>query len=275
MTPSAAPPPPPEHATVTDDDVVVGEGVALDLPAAGVGLRLLSGFLDVAATGLVLVGAVLLATVATADVDLALQTAATILATVASLLVWPVLWETASGGRSPGRFALGLRVVRDDGGPITAQHAFVRALLGVVEIWLTSGALALLTVLLHPRGKRLGDLAAGTYVVRTRVPLRWRGGPGLSPALAGWATTADVGPLPVGLGVAVREVLTRSRDLDPTSFDRVTAALAAQVAPHVSPAPPPGTRPADFLAGVLAVRRERDRARLARDADLRRRLVGR
>ena len=57
--------------------------------------------------------------------------------------------------------ALGLRVVRDDGGPIRFRHALVRGLVGVVEIWLTVGAVALVVSLASSQGKRLGDFLAG------------------------------------------------------------------------------------------------------------------
>ena len=86
-------------------------------------------------------------------------------------LVVPTTVETLSRGRSLGKLACGLRTVRDDAGPISFQHAFVRALIGFVEIYAFTGAPAFFSALLSTKGKRLGDHAAGTYVVRERVRL--------------------------------------------------------------------------------------------------------
>ena len=95
---------------------------------------------------------------------------ATLVGTVAVFVVVPTTLETLTRGQSLGKLALGLRTVRDDAGPISFQHAFVRALVGVVEIWVFTGVPAFFCALVTPRGKRLGDFAAGTYVVRERVP---------------------------------------------------------------------------------------------------------
>ena len=78
-------------------------------------------------------------------------------------------------GRTIGKFVLGTRTVRDDAGPISFHHAFVRHLVAVVEIWVFSGVPALVSALVSPKGKRLGDYAAGTYVVRDRFRCGCRG----------------------------------------------------------------------------------------------------
>ncbi len=67
--------------------------------------------------------------------------------------------------------ACGLRVVRDDGGPIRFRHALVRGAMGVVEILMTFGVVACVVVAgLRARGGGIGDVFAGTLVVRERVP---------------------------------------------------------------------------------------------------------
>src|SRR5919112_957635 len=81
-------------------------------------------------------------------------------------VVVPTTVETLTRGRSLGKVAAGIRIVRDDGGPVRFRHALIRALAGVGEIWLTLGAVALITSMLNDRGKRVGDLLAGTYAVR-------------------------------------------------------------------------------------------------------------
>lgn len=278
---STTPPdrPPPQHphradwATLTDDDLVTGEAVALDLPPAGLAARMVSGLVDVVVTLLLMVGVVFLFTLAALETDAALLHVALVGSVVMVFLVVPTTIETLSRGRSVGKLAMGLRTVRDDAGPITFQHAFVRALVGVVEIYALSGAGAFFSALLSSRGKRLGDYAAGTYVVRERVRLVLPPPVPMPPPLAGWAAAADMAPLPTPLALGVRQFLGRAPSLSPASRHEIGSRLAAQVAEHVAPPPPPGTPPEAFLAAVLASRRARDAARLAREHQLRTRLT--
>lgn len=265
----------PEFADLTTDDLVTGEAVALDLPPAGLGPRMASGLIDVAVTALLLVGVILLFGIAALRSDAALGHVALVGTLITVFLVVPTTIETLSRGRSLGKLALGLRTVRDDAGPISFQHAFVRALIGVVEIYAFSGAPAFFSALLSARGKRLGDYAAGTYVVRERVRLRLAPPATMPPPLAGWAAGADIASLPAGLALAVRQFLGRAHQIDPTTRQELGSRLAVQVSRYVAPAPPPGTPPEAFLAAVLASRRERDTARLRREAQLRERLTGR
>lgn len=266
--------PAPEHAVLTADDTVTGEAVAIDLPPAGIGMRLLSGFLDVIAVIVVLLVCAFTFVLASSRTDAALQHVAVIGTSIVALLVFPTTVETLSRGRSVGKWVTGLRVVRDDAGPISAQHAFVRALIGVVEIWMLSGAPALVSVLLSSRGKRLGDYAAGTYVVRDRTRLQLPPPPPMPPQLASWAERADIAALPTSLALGVRQYLARAGSLSPQARYEVGRRLTAQVLTHVAP-PPPGQVPDEvFLAAVMASRRNRDLARLQREQRLRERLSG-
>jgi hypothetical protein len=77
------------------------------------------------------------------------------------------------------------------------------------------------------------------------------------------------------LTLAVRQLLGRAGTLDPPARQALVGQLVAQVSACVSPPPPPGTSAEDFLAAVAAERRSRDARRLAREADLRRRLTQR
>lgn len=262
----------PEPTALTVDDTVTGEAVAIDLPAAGVGVRLTSGLIDVTCTSLVLMGCAFLFLLASFPLSEALVSLAVVAVSVVALLVVPTTVETLSRGRSPGKWVMGLRVVREDAGPITAQHAFVRALVGVVEIYALGGAPALLSILCNTRGKRLGDFAAGTYVVRERSRLSLPPPPPMPPELAAWARTADVAALPVDLALGVRQFLARARTLSPQARATTGTALVAQVMTRVAPPPPPGTHPEAFLSAVMAERRERDLARLHREQTTRERL---
>ncbi|MEP9363655.1 RDD family protein [Nocardioides sp. CN2-186] len=264
-----------EYATLTTDDLVTGEAVALDLPPASLGPRMASGLIDVTLTIILLIALVLGLAVAAVHTDEALVQVAILASTIVSLVVFPTALETLTRGRTVGKMALGLRTVRDDAGPISFQHAFVRALVGVVEIYAFFGGPAFFSALLSSRGKRLGDFAAGTYVVRDRVRLQLARPTPMPPQLAHWAAAADMASLPTGLALAVRQFLGRLPQIDPASRAAIGGRLAAAVSEYVAPAPPPGTPPEAYLAAVVAARRDRDGARLAREDALRRRLTAR
>src|SRR5690606_31151078 len=74
-------------------------------------------------------------------------------------------------GRSPGKAALGLRVVKLDGTRPTFSNYFLRWLLRIVDITISSGSLAIVSILLNGKGQRIGDIAATTTVITERPPL--------------------------------------------------------------------------------------------------------
>lgn len=266
----------PDFATVTADDLVTGEGVALDLPAASLGVRLASGLLDVVVTLVSFVLLYILFAISGIVIgDAAAIGAGVVLAMILAFLAIPTTVETLSRGRSLGKLALGLRTVRDDGGAISFHHALVRSLIGFVEIYAFTGAPAFFSIMLSSKGKRLGDYAAGTYVVRDRVPLRLPMPPEVPQPLAAWVRRTDLAALPTGTALAVRQFLGRLPTLDPLSRERVARQLLADVLPHVAPAPPAGAPPELVLMAVVAERRRRDLDRLRRDDALRTRLLDR
>src|SRR5690606_2026122 len=118
----------------------------------------------------VYIGLTILVVAATASLDEAAQTAISLSLFLLTLVGGPIAVETLSHGRSLGKLACGLRVVRDDGGPVRFRHALVRGLIGVIEILMTLGVVACIASLVSARGRRLGDVFAGTIVVRERVP---------------------------------------------------------------------------------------------------------
>lgn len=267
---------PDDEALVLPEDMVTGEAVALDLRPASFATRVLALALDVVVLGVLLGGAGWL-TVRLADaLDEAASAALVLVLTVGLLVLVPAGWETATRGRSPGKAAAGLRVVRDDGGPIRWRQALMRSLLAVLEIYGTGGSLALICSLWNARGKRLGDLLAGTYVVRERVARQHRPDLAPSPALAGWVTGADIARLPDPLAESAHQFLYRAGRMHPDSRTRLGTDLAAQVARYVAPAPPGPVPPEAFLTAVLAERRRRAMGMLQerqqrRDARARRR----
>lgn len=262
-------------AALTSDDLVTGEAVALDLPSAPIGLRIASALLDVLSVGVAFVVLSIILAIATINTDDALFQAGAIVSLVLALIVLPTTLETLTRGRTVGKLVFGLRTVREDAGPISFQQAFTRALVGVPEIYLLLGAPAFLAALLSPRGKRLGDHAAGTYVVRERLRLGLPLPPPMPPQLAEWASRADVSAPPATLMLAVRQFLARAHTITPDARTAIGIRLADQLTDHVAPVPPPGTPPEAFLCAVIATRRDRDLARLHREARLRDRLLHR
>ncbi len=243
-------------------DLVVGEAVVLELRLAKLASRSLAFALDLAVQlVLIVVGSLLVIGVAI-QVDDALGAALVLLFYVAVVLGYPVAFETLSRGRSLGKLALGLRVVREDGGPIRFRHALVRGLLGVVEFWVTFGAVALITSLASAQGKRVGDFLAGTVVVRERMPVKASPVAAMPAPLAGWATTLDLSRVPDDLALAARQFLARFPDLAPEVRDSMGNRIATAVAAVTTPPPPPGVPAWAFLSAVLAERRRRELARM-------------
>lgn len=258
---------------VGDDDFVTGEAVALDLPQASIGSRILSGFLDYVIVWVVTFTLVSAGAALSRQLDDALIAATVLVCFLTAWLVYPITIETLTRGRSLGKMAAGLRTVRDDAGPITFRHAFTRGLLGVVEVYLFWGVPAVIASILSSKGKRLGDMLAGTYVVRDRVTAQLPPPVAMPPQLAAWAMNADITQLPDDLAMAVRTFLPAAPTMTPQARDEMGRTLLAEMSRYVSPPPPPGNHPEYVLAAILADRRRRDTVRLARDTALRQRLT--
>jgi len=255
------------------DDLVTGEAVALELPAAAIAIRALSGILDLMVAGVTMAIGLFVAILISRNSDRAIIGTVSTVLVVAVSVILPTSVETLTRGRSVGKLATGLRTVRDDAGPIGFRHAVTRALVGFVEIWALLGVPALVSGLVSSKGKRLGDHAAGTYVVRERVHIALPTPPMMPPHLASWAENADIATLPDGLAMAIRQFLMRAPLLSVASRAALGVQLHDEVLAYLAPNPPAGTHPELVLAAVIADRRRRDEARLQRDAALRRRLI--
>jgi uncharacterized RDD family membrane protein YckC len=241
---------------------VTGEAVALELRPAKLPSRALAVLLDLA----VAMAAYLIVTIAlvaaTSGLDAAAQIAVSIATFVLVLIGGPIAVETLSRGRSLGKLACGLRVVRDDGGPIRFRHALVRGAIGAIEILMTFGIVACIASLVSARGRRLGDVFAGTLVVRERVPAGRTGFvPPPPPWLAGRFAQLDLSAVPDGLWLAVRQYLTRMQQLDPQVGQAMAERLASDVAARTGAPAPYGIPPAAYLAAVLQERQAREARR--------------
>ena len=243
-------------------EVVTGEAVVLSVRVAALPTRAVALLIDLAVQAVALIGAAVLVLGTGVVVDEALAVALSILVTVLVVVGYPVIFETVTRGRSLGKMAMGLRVVSDDGGPERFRQALFRGLAGVIEFWITSGSVALFSSLLSGRGKRLGDVFAGTIVIGERGP-RETPPPPMPPGLESWAQSLELARLPDDLANTARQFLTRWHQLAPPVREGMGMQIATQVATFVSPPPPPNVPPAAYLSAVLAERRRRAEARMA------------
>jgi len=249
-------------------EVVTGEAVVLDLAVARFPSRMVALLIDILVQ-LPVFAFVELVVFSKAAQHLNDASAAAIY-TAGFVLVfvgYPTIFETLSRGKTLGKMALGLRVVSDDGSPIRFRQALIRALTAAfVEVWNPALCfVGLITAMVSAKGKRLGDMAAGTFVISERVPRRRELSAGFAavpPPLAVWARNLEVSRLSDHAAAAASSYLRRFNDLRPAARDELGWQLASAVAAQVSPPPPEGTPPAAYLCAVLAVRRDREHARL-------------
>lgn len=246
------------EARLPEDLIITGEAVALEVRPASFMLRLVGAVLDAATYVVVLVVLSFGLLLAMGNVNQARFMTAYIITLAAVIVVAPTVVETVTRGRSLGKLATGIRIVRDDGGPVRFRHAFIRAMVGLGEIWLTVGSVAVITAAVNSRGKRVGDLLAGTYAARVRGSERTPPPLLMPPELAAWADGADIRAMPDGVALAARRFLDRTGDLEPTARAAIGRQLAAMVEPLVAPPAPWGTHPERFLAAVLVARRDRE-----------------
>lgn len=250
---------------IRPDVVITGEAIALLVQPASLFLRVVSAIIDAIAIilGMIITYEVLfliLSLSGESDDFMYFSNEAQVAALVSIvtalwLFLVPMTVETLTRGKSLGRFIVGTRIVRDDGGPITLRHAFVRTLIGLGELWATMGAGAIIAAWTNRRGKRIGDIFAGTYAVSetsglTRRPLL------LAPELAQWASEANVGELDGVTTVTARRFLQSATKMDPLHRQQAAQTLATALLNQVYPPPPPGTDPERFIAAVLVLRRD-------------------
>jgi uncharacterized RDD family membrane protein YckC len=243
------------------EPVVTGDAVVLDVQIAQLPVRALSAMIDCTVVFVAYVIGVLLWATTLSEFDTALSAAVLIIFTVLALVGYPTVFETATRGRSLGKIALGLRVVSEDGGPERFRQALFRALAGVIEIWIFAGGPAVICSLLSPKGKRLGDIFAGTIVISERAP-RLTPPPPMPPQLAWWASSLQLSGLRVEQAELARQFLSRASQLDTRVRDQIAYRITGEVVAQISPPPPPGTPPQLVLAAVLAERHRRELARL-------------
>jgi len=245
--------------------MVTPEAVALEFRTANLGSRILAYLIDmVVVVAGILVGLFAVALLGQAsDVVVPDWVALTIV-----LVLLPAWWlgyfiafETLWRGRTLGKAALGLRVVTKEGAPVRFRHAAIRGLLGLVDFLVLGGFLAVVFILFTRDNQRLGDLVAGTLVLRERSALAAPAPVSFTPPQGLEHYTATLDPSGVGNEEyqAVRTLLLRAPSLSPGPRSALALQLANPLAARLRPPPPAGISPELYLQCVAAAYQQRQR----------------
>ena len=249
------------------EPVVTGDAVVLDVQIAQLPVRALSAMIDVTVVFIgYIIGVVLWATTLTAIRSRAVGRDADHLHRADDR--WAIRSRSrprpAAGRWARWRWGCGwcpTTAARN----ASARRCFVRWP-GVIEIWTLTGGPAVICSLLSPKGKRIGDVFAGTVVISERAPR-------LHAATADAAAAGVVGVVAAAVRARpeqaelARQFLSRASQLDPAMRDQMAYRITGDVVAQISPPPPPGTPPQLVLAAVLAERHRRELARLQAAAD--------
>ena len=264
--PTSSPPQPAAGPTLRQQlGIETPEHVALHLELAGLGSRAAAALVDTVVASLgVLFLFWLLTLVGLTDTSGSLVNwvvALVILVFAFLFLAYFALFEALNGGRTPGKQLLGIRVVMETGHAATPTAAVVRGLFRLLDSYfpLLPFVPGLVMIFLHRRNQRMGDLVAGTIVVRDS-PIDWA----LAPAPVASETGEDVEVGPPELADdefrLLDQYLARAGDLDPG----VQARLASELARRFQDRFPRRTADADaYLAELHAAEQRKRRSRFA------------
>jgi uncharacterized RDD family membrane protein YckC len=224
-------------------EVTTGESVAFSYELAGLGSRFLAVFIDLAIQIAIAVGALFLLLWISSSIPARVYVGVPVanglpykiaFAIVVSLFIFAafliffgyfIVFETLWNGRTPGKRLVGIRVVRDGGFPVDFSSALIRNVVRVLEAGLGFYAISAICALASPQNRRLGDMAAGTIVVRDRA---FEGG-------APVAAIARDDPLVRDLGAEERELVRRYVQRRASLADGPRRALAFKIAEVVRP----------------------------------------
>ncbi len=234
------------------------ENVILQLEIAGVGSRALAAIIDTALLSawlLVQGGLLALLGLRVPSVE-TFAGALMILLSFASAFGYFTFFEALRNGQTPGKRATGIRVVQDTGHPVTFAAAAVRNLVRLADFLPPPYLIGAVLVALHPSAKRLGDMAAGTIVVRDR-PVGVGGTPAVDETEPAESGVPELSDEEFRL---VREFHQRSPTLDPSARERFADRLALRFAVR-SPVRPAAS--GAFLAQLYLLESRRRRGRFA------------
>ena len=230
------------------DIFVTPEAVLLSVDAAGLGSRMIAVMIDTA----IQAGLLLTILLIVAGVGGSSSTGALVILSIgAFVIVWAYypLFEGLWSGRTPGKRAQGLRVVRSDGQPATIGPVLVRNIVRVADFLPAFYAVGVASMLLSRRSQRLGDIAAGTLVIRERshpepAPLVLPIDP---------SSRVDTAAVLQPEYVVIRNFLQRRAQLHPQARAQIAAQLSDAIRPRVSGGPSDDEA---FLESIAASFRE-------------------
>jgi uncharacterized RDD family membrane protein YckC len=236
--------------------IATPEGVSLELSLAGLGSRFVALLADTLLQGVAL--GLLIVALVVADTGGFAFEAIVALAVFALLFVYPVAFELAAGGRTPGKRWSSLRVVCDDGSPLTFRSSALRNVLRLVDILPGLYLVGAIAIFATRANQRLGDLAAGTLVVREprASAVVAQAAEPVEPAEPGELPAWDVSGLRDAELAALRRFLERRHALDAVPRNLLARDLATRLRPSVGGV---GTdlAPERFLELIAALRRIR------------------
>ncbi|WP_436793093.1 RDD family protein [Actinospongicola halichondriae] len=242
------------RAAAPSGGIVTPEAVLLEFAEAGLGSRALAFLADLGVR-LGLLWAVLFGfSLAAPALGETFVTVVLIASGFAVLLVYPVVCETMWNGKTVGKMLVGLRVITIEGAPVRFRHAAIRSALGLVDFVLGFGSVAVLASLTTRQSQRLGDIAAGTIVIRERQagayaqPIIFQPPYGWNAYVAG----LDVSALRDEEYVLVRTFLLRVHEMRMQPRDERARELAAWIADRLR-VEVPAQHPAEtFLVAIAA-----------------------
>jgi uncharacterized RDD family membrane protein YckC len=215
-------------------EVRTADHVVLRYDLAGGGNRGFAALVDFLLATLIFVGAFFLFTVLAGAIGVPALTpyfGIAVLLTFAIAWSYFVLMEWLGNGQTIGKRMFGLRVIADDGAPAGFTAVLVRNLVRVVDFLPSFYGLGLLAIVLSSRSQRLGDLAAGTFVVRAPRPqLDYFSLRTVTPLGAG--ARVEVRVLSGEAQRLVREFVAREAKLAPDDRARVAKQLADHLRPY-------------------------------------------
>lgn len=232
--------------------VVTPEAVPLELDVAGLGSRMIAALIDGAIQTVLYVAAAFLVSAFHLG-----DTAATVLAIVGGFVVlWGYffIFEGLWHGRTPGKRAQRIRAVRTDGHPMSGLQMFVRNLVRIVDFLPAYYAIGAIAMVLTKRSQRIGDLAAGTLVIRERKPTVPVVVP--PPPVPVLGSRLDTSGLSEATYQLVRSFLERRDSLEPAARQRVAEEIARAIGPAIGapPVPMPTERLLEEVAAAYRAR---------------------
>ncbi|MGH2946945.1 MAG: RDD family protein [Solirubrobacteraceae bacterium] len=222
-------------------EVETPDHVVLRYDLAGAGNRGFAAILDVLIASLLTVGSFVLWSFLASALPASLRRPLEGLLLLSTALIgWAyfVVLEWLWNGQTVGKRLAGLRVITADGSPASFTAVLVRNLVRLADFLPAFYGLGVLVMILSPKSQRLGDLAAGTFVVRAPRPrVDW-----LSLRTVGRGEAGDrisIRPLPGEVQRLVREFVAREGSLAPADRARVAGLIASRVRSLVTAADAP------------------------------------